>query len=82
MHIVFTTHLPGLAALPRQEDEKCSYATNRLIGMSCSIRCSCAGLLTAPGSPRYALARNLRETPSSLCLRHVQLGIFGRGAKG
>lgn len=57
---VWRRHLTGA-------DAKGSYAARRLIGMCRQFpRPAPRGLLTAPGSPRYALARNLRKTPSSL----------------
>ena len=49
-------------------DVKGSYAASRLVGMPGRLCPESRGLLSAPGSPRYALARNLRKPPSSLWL--------------
>lgn len=65
--VLITIHPPrfGSATLPGQMQRAVTLPFGLLVWAVAS-GAAARGLLTAPGSPRYCLARNLRETPSTL----------------
>lgn len=65
--MLWTIHLPwsGGASSPGQMYRAVTLPVGLLVCAGISSPAS-RGLLSAPGSPRYALARNLRKPPSSL----------------